>query len=333
MAFLDKLGLRRRPTGGERDRASERAKGGWLRRREPTSRGSDDAELFDEAFQRKLEYLAIVARRVYAGRMRAERRSKKTGAGIEFADHREYVPGDDFRYLDWNVYQRTGRLLVRLFEEEEDLAVYVLVDASSSMGMGDPPKLRYAKQLAAGLAYVALAGLDRVSVLTLRDQMHDWLPPTRGKNRVFRVFELLRGVRAEGQTDLASALRAFAAQNKRRGIALLISDLYDPKGFEDGINQLRFAKFEPYVLHVVDPREARPELHGDVRIVDRETGEARDVTVTPRLLAKLEAAHRDYRHRIESFCGEKQVPYHALSTDVPFDEAILGVLRSGGLVR
>lgn len=310
---------------------------------------NEDEELFDEAFQRKLEYLAIVARRVYAGRMRAERRSKKTGAGIEFADHREYVPGDDFRYLDWNVYQRTGRLLVRLFEEEEDLAVYVLLDASASMGMtptdasgsssaSGPSKLRFGKQLAAGLGYVALAGLDRVSVLALRQsedgrRAEDRLAPTRGKNRVFRIFEMLRGVRAEGQTNLVTSLRTFAAQNKRRGVAILISDLYDPRGFEDAINQLRFAKFETYVLHVIDPQEARPPLHGDVRIVDRETGESRDVTVTPRLLTKLAAAHKAYRHRVETFCGEKQVAYHALTTDTPFDEAILQVLRGGGLVR
>ncbi|MCB9623375.1 MAG: DUF58 domain-containing protein [Sandaracinus sp.] len=274
--------------------------------------------------------------------MRAERRSKKTGAGIEFADHREYAPGDDFRYLDWNVYQRTGRLLVRLFEEEEDLAVYVLVDASASMGMkpidpATPSKLRFAKQLAAGLGYVALAGLDRVSVLALRDleerRAEDRLAPTRGKNRVFRIFEMLRAVRAEGNTDLRTSLRTFAAQNKRRGVAILISDLYDPRGFEDAINQLRFAKFETYVLHVIDPNEARPPLHGDVRIVDRETGESRDVTVTPKLLSKLAAAHDTYRQRIESFCGEKQVAYHALTTDTPFDDAILQVLRGGGLVR
>lgn len=303
----------------------------------------DDDELFDEAFQRKLEYLAIVARRVYAGRMRAERRSKKTGAGIEFADHREYAPGDDFRYLDWNVYQRTGRLLVRLFEEEEDLAVYVLLDASASMGMKPvdpttPTKLRFGKQLAAGLGYVALAGLDRVSVLALRQsedgrRAEDRLAPTRGKNRVFRIFEMLRGVRADGSTDLVASLRTFAAQNKRRGVAILISDLYDPRGFEEAINQLRFAKFETYVLHVVDPNEARPPLHGDVRIVDRETGEARDVTVTPKLLAKLAAAHAAHQHRVQSFCGEKQVAYHLLTTDTPFDEAILQVLRGGGLVR
>ena len=216
-----------------------------------------------------MDVLAIVSRRIYNGKMRAERRSKKTGAGIEFADHREYVPGDDFRYLDWNVYQRTGKLLLRLFEEEEDLSVYILVDASRSMGMGSPPKLDYAKQIAAGLAYVALANLDRVSVLTFDEGMSARLAPTRGKNRIFSVFRFLRDVTASGQTATKDALRTFAAQNKRRGVAILISDLYDPAGFEEAINQLRYAKFEPFVLQLVDPEEASPPLHGDVRLVDR----------------------------------------------------------------
>ena len=297
-------------------------------RRAPSANG----DLFDEEFQRRLEYLAIVSRRIYNGRMRAERRSKKTGAGIEFADHREYVPGDDFRYLDWNVYQRTGRLLLRLFEEEEDLSVYVLVDSSRSMGMGDPPKLDYAKQLAAAFAYVALANLDRVSVLTFDSGMHARLAPTRGKNRIFKVFDFLRDVVPEGETQMGESLRTFAAQNKRRGVAILISDLYDPAGFEAGINQLRFAKFEPFVLQVFDPAEVRPEINGDVRLVDHETGEYREVTITPRLLEKYAEAHASYRKRIEDFCTKKHVAYQAVQTDVPFDEAVLSVLRRGGLL-
>ena len=306
----------------------------WLKgRNDAGSPSRGDEELFDEEFQRRLEYLAIVSRRVYAGRMRAERRSKKTGAGIEFADHREYVPGDDFRYLDWNVYQRTGRLLVRLFEEEEDLSVYVIVDTSRSMGMGDPPKLHYAKKIAAALSYVALANLDRVSVLSFDDQMSGRLAPTRGKNRIFKVFDFLRPLDAGGETDLRTALRTFAAQNKRRGVAILISDLYDPRGFEDGINQLRYAKFEPYVLQIFDPLEVDPPLHGDVRLIDHETGDFRDVTITPRVLERYKAAHAAYRKEIADFCGQKQVAYHALQTDVPFDDAILSVLRAGGLVR
>ena len=291
---------------------------------------SDD--LFDEELQRRLEVLALVARRIYRGRQRAERRTRKTGAGIEFADHREYAPGDDFRYLDLNVYQRTGRLLIRLFEEEEDLSVYVIVDTSRSMEMGNPAKLDYAKRIAAALSYVALANLDRVSVLGFSDQMQSRLAPTRGKNRIFKVFEFLRPLEASGETDLRTALRTFAAQNKRRGVAILISDLYDPKGFEDGINQLRYAKFDPYVLHVIDPNDARPPLHGDVRLVDHETGETREVTVTPRILDKFAKAHARYLHEIQEFCGNKQVTYHPLPTDVPFDEAILRILRTGGLL-
>src|SRR6201996_7547014 len=128
-------------------------------------RASDD-DLFDDEFQRKLDYLALVSKRVFAGRMRAERRTKKSGSGVEFADHRDYQPGDDFRYLDWNVYQRFDRLLVRLFEEEEDLAIYFVLDTSASMAFGGGAKLRYAKKVVAALAYVGLANLDRVSIVT-----------------------------------------------------------------------------------------------------------------------------------------------------------------------
>ena len=309
----------------------------WLKRsRDAASKVvmGEDEELFDEEFQRRLEYLAIASRRAYDGRMRAERRSKKTGSGIEFADHREYVPGDDFRYLDVNVYQRTGKLLVRLFEEEEDLSVYVLVDASRSMGLGNPPKLRYAKKIAAALAYVALANLDRVSVLSFHERMDGRVPPTRGKNRIFKVFDFLRPLAADGdETNLEDSLRTFCAQNKRRGVAILVSDLYDPSGFEAGINQLRYAKFEPYVLQLFDPAELSPPLNGDVRLIDHETGDYRDVTITPKVLKRYREAHEKYRRSIEDFCRQKQVAYHALSTDIPFDDAILRVLRAGGLVR
>jgi uncharacterized protein (DUF58 family) len=303
-----------------------------LGRKPAPSRASDD-DLFDDDFQRKLDYLALVSKRVFAGRMRAERRTKKTGAGVEFADHREYQPGDDFRYLDWNVYQRFDRLLLRLFEEEEDLAIYFILDASSSMGFGDAKKLRYAKRVAAALAYVGLANLDRVSIVSTADKVLDRMPATRGKARIFKVFRFLKELQPDGQTDLEDALKAFVAQNKRRGLAVLVSDLYDPNGFERGINVLRYNKFDPFVVHVTDKSEAKPKLAGDVMLYDCETGDEREVTVTAKVLQRFEEAYAGYLADIERFCTSKQVPYIQADVGTPFDELILRVFRRGGFLR
>ena len=317
-----------------------------LARGSPGVRAAGDSDLFDDEFQRKLDYLALVSKRVFAGRMRAERRTKKSGSGIEFADHRDYQPGDDFRYLDWNVYQRFERLLLRLYEEEEDLAVYLIVDASRSMAFGDGhryeqgeasaksgTKLRYAKKVCAALAYVALANLDRVSIVSSSDEVMDRMPPTRGKARIFKVFRFLRELEPSGSTDLEAALKAFVAENKRRGLAVLISDLYDPKGFERGINVLRYNKFDPFVVHVVDPAEGRPPLHGDVLLYDCETGDEREVTVTAKVLQRFQEAYEDYMAEIERFAATHQVPCIRADVTVPFDELILRVFRRGGFLR
>lgn len=301
------------------------------RRAAPSAAG--DEELWGADFQKKLESLALVSRRVFAGRLRAERRTKKRGSGVEFADHRDYVPGDDFRHVDWNVYRRFGRLLVRLYEEEEDLAIYFLVDCSGSMAFGDGAKFRQARRLAAALAYVALANLDRVTVLGIGDGVLERLPTTRGKGRVFRVLRFLEHLETGGRTDLGDALRTFVAQHRRRGLAVLVSDFYDPAGFERGINVLRHHRFEPYVLHVVDRREHAPPLRGDVRVVDVETGADREVTVTAEVLARLGTEYARWTREIELFCTSRQVPYFAASVDVPFDELVLRVFRRGGFLR
>ncbi len=290
-------------------------------------------DLFDEEFQRKLETLAIVSRKVFAGRQRAERRTKKKGSGIEFADHRDYTAGDDFRFVDWGVYQRFGRLLVRLYEEEEDLSIYFIVDCSRSMGFGKGRKFDQARKLAAALAYVGLANLDRVTIVGVGDGLVSRMPTTRGKGQIFKVFRFLSGLKAESATDLGDALKTFVAQHKRRGLAVLISDLYDPKGFERGINVLRYNKFEPYVLHIVEEADANPDLKGDVRIYDCETGEEREITVTEQLLQRMKQAFREYRQEVEHFCTTHQVAYFAADTETDFDELVLQVFRRGGFLR
>jgi len=303
-----------------------------LSRRFVSSGSGDDEDLFDDEFQRKLDYLAMVSRRVFSGAMRAERRTKKTGSGVEFADHRDYVAGDDFRYLDWNVYQRFGRLLVRLYEEEEDLSIYLVIDTSSSMGFSSRRKFRYAQRLAAALAYVGLANLDRITIVATTDRIEERMPTARGKARIFKVLQFLRGLEPSGTTDLGDAMKTFVAQHKRRGLVIVLSDLYDPHGFERGINVLRYNKFEPFVLHIVDETDARLKMSGDVRIYDCETGEEREVTVTPKVLAQYKAAYDAYLAEIKKFCTEHQVPHVAADVKVPFDELVLRVLRRGGFL-
>jgi len=291
------------------------------------------AELFDEGFLKKLEYLYIVSKKVFSGRTRAERRTRKVGSGIEFADYRDYVPGDDFRYLDWNIYGRMDKLLLRLFEEEEDLSVYLMLDISDSMLMGTPPKMHYAMQTAAALCYVGLANLDRVSIVTFADGLKDRLPPARGKGRIFKAFDFLRAVTPGGRTQLSASLRSFVHQNKRRGLAVLISDFYDHEGYEDAVNMLRYNRFEPFAIQVIDPAEMRPRLRGDLQLIDCETGEIREITVSPALLQAYVREHERYCEELAEFCTTKQVPLFRAETSIPFDELVLKIFRKGGFLR
>jgi uncharacterized protein (DUF58 family) len=290
-------------------------------------------ELFDEAFLKKLEYLHVVSRKIFTGGQRAERRMRKVGSGIEFADHRRYTWGDDFRYIDWNVYGRVDKLLLRLFEEEEDLHIYLLLDCSRSMMIGAPPKLHYAMQVCAALAYVGLANLDRVAIIPFSDELRGRLPPARGKNRIFKIFEFLRGLEVGGDTDLAACMDKFVHQNKRRGLVVVISDFYDPRGFEAGLNTLRYNKFEPFVLQVYDQKEAHPSLHGDLALVDCETGEVKEVTVSRSLLEAYEREHEKYCSELRDFCTARAVPYFRTHTAISFDELILTIFRTGGFLR
>jgi uncharacterized protein (DUF58 family) len=290
-------------------------------------------ELFDDEFQRKLETLAIVSRKVFAAQNRAQRRTKKRGSGVEFADHRDYTAGDDFRFVDWAVYRRFGRLLVRLFEEEEDLSIYFLVDCSKSMAWSAQHKFDQARRLCAALAYVGLANLDRITIVGVGDNIEARLPATRGKGQIFKIFRFLNNLKPTSSTDLELALRTFVAQHSRRGLAVLVSDLFDPHGFERGLNMLRYNKFEPFVLHLVDPSDRAIPRLGDVRLEDCETHDAREVTITSELEAKMQTAFSDYQHSIETFCAKSHIPYFQADVRTPFDQLVLRVFREGGFLR
>lgn len=289
---------------------------------------------FSQEFLTKLEYLYVVSRKVFAGKMRGERRTKKVGAGVEFADHRNYTAGDDLRYLDWAVYGRLERLLIRLFEEEEDLHIYLLVDGSASMRQNG--KLDYAVTVAAALAYIGLAKLDRVSVVPLGldvdGRARPRLPPSRGRGNIWKVLGFLEALEGSGPTALVKSIEGFVHATKRRGLAVVLSDFYDLDGPAAALDLLRFHRFEPTVLQIWSAKEARPDLRGDVELVDAETGERRDVTITERALAAYMRAHAALTNDLAAYCASHGVGYFKADTNVPFDELLLRMLREGGFL-
>ncbi|MEN6371219.1 MAG: DUF58 domain-containing protein [Armatimonadota bacterium] len=296
---------------------------------EPTSK---DEELLSPEFLHKLEQLSLVAKRVFPGRMRGERRSSKRGASVEFADYRNYTIGDDFRRVDWNVYARLEKLFMKLFIEEEDLHVYVLIDASRSMAFGSPSKLLYAKRIAAALGYIALSGLDKISYAALSGDTASILPPKRGKGNIFPVFDWLNGITGDGRTKLADSIRDFTLRTRTPGIAVLISDCFD-QDYEKGILALLSRRFEVSLIHVLDDEELRPTIVGDIKLIDSETGDEREISVSPALLRRYEQAVAAFCSRIESFCLKYGVNYIRTTVGSDFEDLILNYLRRRGMVK
>ncbi|MCW8138025.1 MAG: DUF58 domain-containing protein [Planctomycetota bacterium] len=299
------------------------------------------APTFDPGFLRRLERLAVVARRTLRGAGLGERRSKRQGGAVEFADYRGYSPGDDTRRIDWYAYARLETLLLKLYVEEQDLALHVLVDQSASMGTGADPatgrpsKLDYARHVAAALAYVGLSAGDRVTVRAFRGgELSPQLGPLRGRDAFLRLLRFLGDDReAAGRTSLGDAARTFVARRPTTGVVIVVTDLLDPQGHEEPLRRLRGAGHEPFVLHVVSPDEAEPEVGVDVDLEDAETGEVLSVAMDQAAVRAYREAHARFLAEVAAFCRRAELGYALARTDVPFEELVLGVLRRGALVR
>jgi uncharacterized protein (DUF58 family) len=284
------------------------------------------AQLFDEAFLRRLEQLELASRRLTAGRMKGERRSVRRGQSVEFADYRNYSTGDDLRQLDWNVYARLERLFVKLFVEEEDVTVHLLVDASRSMDFGEPNKLDFARRAAAALGYMGLAGMDRVSAAFLGDGHATSLRPMRGKRRAFELFDFLAAPRPERHTGLAAAAREYAGRLRGIGPLVLISDLMDP-GYLDALRDLAGTRCQLSVLHVLAPEELDPVVPPDARLVDQETDAGIEVTGDDDLVDRYRARLADWQAEIAQFVGRRGGAFVAVSSDLDIADLLFDVLR------
>ena len=295
--------------------------------------------LFDSQFLKKLEMLTLIAKQVFRGDSRGERRSSVHGASVEFADFRPYVQGDDFRRIDWNAYAKFENLILRLFVEEQELAVHIVLDCSTSMNFGDPNKFNYARRLAAALAYIALANTDRVGLTTIAvDEEKDTVigPPStamRGKHGIVRLMETLEGLKAEGKTDLNASLQRFALRTQRAGMVIVISDLLSDTGYEDGFKRIKYGKHDLVIVQVLSPQELVPELAGEVRRVDMESKHAVDVSANRTVLQAYAKRLGAFLHDIGNFARTHGASYVLANSSTSFEDLVLRQFRALGFAK
>jgi uncharacterized protein (DUF58 family) len=276
--------------------------------------------------------MSLLSRKPVAGGLGGEHRSSARASSMDFADYRQYVPGDDFRRIDWNAYGRTGNLYVKLTEAREQLPLHILVDASRSMAWGQPQKLRYASRLAAALGYVGLARFDRLTVTALGETPHQ-SPSLRGRGRLAHLLNFLGSVQPSGALDLAGSLTAYRVDRRAGGLAILISDLLTPDGYESGLDALLQAGLDVIVIQVLSPQELDPAQGGDAELVDAETGEIVEVSLTPRMIGIYRERLERWCADAEDACGRRGITYCRVTTDMPLETLLLDQLRRVGVLR
>ena len=294
----------------------------------------DDEPLLSPALLSQLERMELISRKIFRGRMKGERRSKRKGQSVEFADFRNYVAGDDLRFIDWNLYARLDKLLLKLFLEEEDLHFYSLIDVSDSMQFGSPTKLHYAKQLAASLGYIGLCRSDRVKIEALDGATTSNAPVFRGKRSMARMCDYVQNsMPTSANVTLTEAVKSFCLRNRGKGILVLISDLMDKSGYEQALKFLVAQNMDVYVIHVLSQEEIDPEILGDLKLVDCEDGDIAEISVSQRLIDKYRATLASFIEQSRDFCSRRGIVYTMTSTERTVDRLVSRYLRHQGLVR
>ena len=294
--------------------------------------------LISPDLMKRLEQLQLLARRRSKSTAKGERRSGARGQSVEFADYRTYVPGDDLRRIDWNLFGRLGRLFLKLYEEERELPVTIYLDSSESMSFGWVSKFDFARQLAAAVGYVALCGFDRVTVETfpLADDQAGLvgeLRAVRGRRSAMRFFDNLNRLKAGGTADFNQALRLGAMKHRAQGVIVVLSDFLDPAGYEDGLKSLASRGSEVHAVQILAPEELEPSSYGDLRVIDSETGAEQEVTFGKYRLKSYLATVQNYCRRLQEYCRARGIRYQLAQSDTPIDDLLLKAMRTGGMWR
>jgi len=292
--------------------------------------------LFSEAFLRRLEHLALIFRRAASSPMQGERRSSRRGQSVEFSDFRPYALGDDFRRIDWNAYARLERLFIKLFVAEEDTTLHLLLDTSRSMDWGEPNKLRYGVQAAAALGYIALVGLDRVTVSTWQGQdgyANTYFPPVRGKQSAIKLFSFLQSVSpCRDPIETATWLGTYTSKAVNPGVVVLFSDLMSD-GWETGLNLLRGRGHDVSVIHLLAPEEAEPAIDGDFRLIDSESEAEIEITADFETLARYKAHLLDWQTTWRQYCRARGISYLPVQTSLPLEDLLFAWLPKLGILK
>jgi len=297
---------------------------------------------------RRLEQFQLLAARRAKSSAKGERRSRARGQSVEFADYRTYVHGDDFRYLDWNLYGRLEKLFLKLYEEERELPVRIFLDASESMTFGEPRKFDFARQVAAAIGYVALSGFDRVSVIPFPNSpavstpagttqqpatsnqelaARGALRSVRGKKSTMEFFQNLSALTAGGAATLNETLRRGALEARQAGVAVVLSDFLDPAGYESGLTALVGRGFQVDLVQILAPEELSPTSFGDLRLVDSETGVMQEVTFGRYRMKAYQQSVQNYLQRLREYCQKRGISFFSVSSNTDLQDLLLKQLR------
>ncbi len=272
-------------------------------------------ELFDAQFLESLKHLRLVAKRVPAGGRFAEQRSRDMGHGLEFRDFRPYSAGDDLRAVDWNIYRRLGRVFLRLFEELEDLPLYLLPDVSRSSYLEDEPRVRAGLRAALALTAISLGQHDTVGVFPFSDDLSVLIRPQSGKGRLMTYARRMAELEPGGATDIARSLKRFEGLRLRPGLCVIISDLFDPAGIDAVVEAMKRTRHRLLIVQLVKKADRDPDVQGDLRLRDCESGEVEDVSVTKHVLDSYRAAYDRFETTLTEFARRRNAGLLRLDTD------------------
>ncbi|MBC03062.1 MAG: DUF58 domain-containing protein [Phycisphaerae bacterium] len=300
-------------------------------------------QLIDSRLMARLDHLDVVSRKIFSGRVQGERRSKRRGQSVEFADFRPYVAGDDLRFVDWNIYGRLDRLFLKIFLEEEDLSLHVVLDASASMNWGDPSKFEFARRLAMALGYIGLTNQNRVSMSAFGGIDRDGNPAglqrlsnLRGRRRTHEVGKWLIDLEPGGGDEFENAMKTIALSRQGRGVMVVISDFLHKGGFETGLRYIAGRGYDVFAMQLLSPQEIDPLAHGmsgDLRLVDLEDDDQAEVTVNAAVLRGYKDRLDTWCGRLRDFCIRRSIMHMIVDTGMDLDTLMLDYLRRRGLLR